>query len=355
LARLLLEHTEVQVTVAGRRGDRAGEYAAELNARFPGVRASAVTVDAASAGSIRDALRGVDLLVTAAPVAEHFPAILGVALEAGVDCLDLLLDTRKTEALQSAAQQIRRAGACFITEAGFHPGLPAAMVRYAASHLDQPQSALAAAYLNLGRSLPYTESVSELLALFRDYPAQVFRDGQWVGAGLRGADVRKVDFGGQIGSRRCYSLFLEELRALPGMYPTLRTLGFYVAETHWLLDWVITPLVIAGLKIAPRRGVRPLGRLLWWGMRTLPSPPHRVLLKAEAYGGRAGVPVRVGLTVSHPDGYEMTAIPVVACLLQYLDGSARRPGLWMMGHLVEPLRFFRDVERLGADVSRVTA
>jgi saccharopine dehydrogenase (NAD+, L-lysine-forming) len=192
------------------------------------------------------------------------------------------------------------------------------------------------------------------MELFRDYQAQVFKHGEWTQAGSRGLEIRTVDFGGEIGVRRCFSLFLEELRALPEMYPALRDVGFYVSETHWLLDWVITPLVLAGLKIAPRRGVRPLGRLLWWGMRTLPRPPHRVLLKVEGRGEKANRPARVELTVSHRDGYELTAIPVVACLLQYLDGSVRRPGLWMMGHLVEPVRLFRDMERMGAEVSSVT-
>jgi hypothetical protein len=34
-------------------------------------------------------------------------------------------------------------------------------------------------------------------------------------------------------------------------------------------------------------------------------------------------------------------------LLQYLEGSGRRPGLWMMGHLAEPVRLMKDMEKMG--------
>jgi hypothetical protein len=119
------------------------------------------------------------------------------------------------------------------------------------------------------------------------------------------------------------------------------------------LDWIITPVVFAGLKLAPNRGIRPLGKLMWWGMQTFAKPPYLVLLKVEASGKKDGKHVRIEATISHRDGYELTAIPVVACLLQYLDGSARRPGLWMMGHLVEPVRLFKDMEQMGVHVTSV--
>ena len=231
-----------------------------------------------------------------------------------MDYLDVQLDIGKLKVLQSLAPQIEQAGLCFITEAGFHPGLPAAMVRAAAARLDRLDSAVTAAYLNMGQSLPYTEAVDELMELFQNYQAQVFKNGAWTKSSSY--EMRKVDFGGEIGVRSCFSMFLEEMRPLPEMYPSLQEVGFYMSETHWLVDWVILPAGLCRAEDCSAPPMRPLGKLLWWGMQNLPKPPHLVLLKVEASGEKDGKPARVEAAISHRDGYELTAIPVAACLLQ---------------------------------------
>jgi saccharopine dehydrogenase (NAD+, L-lysine-forming) len=85
-------------------------------------------------------------------------------------------------------------------------------------------------------------------------------------------------------------------------------------------------------------------------MTSLTKPPNQVVLILQAKGHRNGVPTQVNVRVGHADGYELTAIPVVALLNQYIDGSARKPGLWMMGHLAEPVRLIKDMQALGAAI-----
>ncbi len=55
-------------------------------------------------------------------------------------------------------------------------------------------------------------------------------------------------------------------------------------------------------------------------------------------GLRNGQQIQVEARCEHEDGYELTAIPVVAFLMQY--NKVRRPGLYMMGHLAEPTQLF---------------
>jgi len=348
LARHLLRQSDVELVIAGRSLEKASTFAAQLNGEFASGRVSALRADAASAESLRAALQGVDMLVVTAPTTRYAQTVARAALDAGADYLDVQLDANKLKVLQSLAPEIERAGRCFITEAGFHPGLPSAMVRWAAARLDRLESAVSAGYLNMGQALPYTEAVDELMQIFQDYQAQVYKNGAWTKVGSY--EMRKVNFGGEIGQRGCYSMFFEELRDLPRQIPSLRELGFYMAGSNWLTDWVITPIVMLGLKLAPKRGIRPMGRLMWWGMQNLSRPPYAVLLQLVAGGEKDGQPARVKLAVSHPDGYELTAVPVAACLLQWLDGSARKPGLWMMGHLVDPLRLFDDMQSMGVKV-----
>lgn len=343
IARHLLEQSTAGVTVAGRNADKAKRFADELNNLWPG-RVKSVGVEASDGAALRAALAGHVMIVVAAPTTAYAEVVVRAALEAGVDYLDIQLGDHKLALLKSLAPEIAAAERCFITEAGFHPGLPSLLVRYAALHLDAIDSAVTAGALNMGRDLPYSEAFDELAEAFRSYQAQVYRDGRWTKPNAW--ETRRVDFGGDIGARTCFSMFFEELVGLPSMYPTLRNVGFYIS-THWFSDWVVTPLVFLWLKVFPN-SARGVGRLVWWSMRTFNGPPERVELTVQAMGSRAGQPTAFQASVSHRDGYELTAIPVVATLVQYLEGP-RRPGLWMMGHFPEPVRLMSDMERMGVN------
>jgi saccharopine dehydrogenase-like NADP-dependent oxidoreductase len=213
---------------------KAQTYAEQLNTEFSCKRVSALRVDAASKQSLKEALDAVDLLLVAAPATQHADKVIHAALESEADYLDIQLDAKKLALLKSLAPEIERSGRCFITEAGFHPGLPSAMVRYAASQFDRLDTAVTAGYLNMGRALPYSEAVDELMEVFRHYQAQVFKNGTWTKTGSY--EIRKVDFGGEIGVRRCFSMFFEELRALPEIFPTLQEVGFFISGTHSVMS-----------------------------------------------------------------------------------------------------------------------
>ena len=73
-------------------------------------------------------------------------------------------------------------------------------------------------------------------------------------------------------------------------------------------------------------------------------------VQCDAVGVRAGEPVALRVALGHQDAYDLTAIPVVCMIEQLLDGSARAPGLHLMGQLVDPDRLLAECGAMGVNV-----
>jgi len=115
------------------------------------------------------------------------------------------------------------------------------------------------------------------------------------------------------------------------MDPTMREIGFYFFGNHWFMERVIHTIVMVGLKLFPQKGVHPTSKLLWWGIQIFHKVLYGVLLKLNVIGEIKRKTVKIENIVFYKDGDELTSIPVLAYLFQYLAGSTCLPGLWMMG------------------------
>ena len=341
----------INLVLAGRNLARAQAAALELNLQFPGERVSAISVDAADATSLAEALSGIDLLLVASSTSAYTAEVVQAALARRIDYLDVQYSTAKLDLLKSKENEIKAAGCCFITDGGFHPGLPAALVRYAGMHFDKLEKANVGSVIKIDWAALdiVMETVDEMLMEFRDFKTLTFQAGQWKSASMW--KPMTMDFGGVFGKQPCVAMFLEEMRRLPDLLPGLQETGFYVGGFNWFVDWLVTPLAIAALRLWPRASLRPMARLMLWGLRKFSKPPYGTLLKCEASGVKGGKPFKEELLLSHPDGYTLTAVPVVACLLQYLDGAIRQPGLWLQAQIIEPERMLADMQRMGIFIS----
>jgi saccharopine dehydrogenase-like NADP-dependent oxidoreductase len=355
LARWLLGETDACLVLSGRDLGKAERLASELKQANPAQasRLIARRADASDPVSLAAALQGVDLLLVASSTVQYTREVAAAALDARIDYLDIQYSTYKVSVLNSLRDEIETAGLCFITDGGFHPGLPAALVRYAAASFDALESAIVGSVIKIDwRSLNLPdETAMELVQELKDYQALVFRQGVWQKAGwLDTWAYRSLDFGSPFGKQYCAPMFLEEMRSLPQSFPTLVETGFYVGGFNWFVDWLVLPLAMVGLRLVGDRGLKPAARLMRWGLQTFSKPPYGTLLKLEAKGVRDSQPAAFSLTLSHDDGYQFTAIPVVATLLQYLDGSIRQAGLFTQANLVEPARLIDDMQRMGVSV-----
>ncbi len=356
LARLLLQESNAQLVLAGRNLDKAMQYADELNRTFEGSRVRGACVDASDLPGMRNAFAGVDFVIAASSTTQFTRQIAQAALETRIGYLDIQYSSKKILLLKSIESVIKQAGCCFITDGGFHPGLPAFLVRYAAQFFDRLETARVGSVikedwmrLEVGDS-----TVDEMVELINDFDMSIYKAGKWKKASLYStSDFIRMDFGAEFGRQYCAPMLLEEMRSLPVIFPTLSDTGFYVGSFNWFVDWLIMPLSMVAMKLSPHAAKRPMGRWMHWGLKKFSRPPYGTLLQVEATGQKNNLPKTVRITISHTDGYLFTAIPVAACMLQYLDGSVTKPGLWLQANIVEPNRFMLDMQRMGITVRTV--
>jgi saccharopine dehydrogenase (NAD+, L-lysine-forming) len=353
IARFLLSLTDVSITLAGRNLKKADQAANKLNEACEGVRVTGAYADASDPQSLHEAFEGVDMVVVASSTADFVETVARSALEVGIDYLDIQYSTTKMRILQSLSGEIEDAGLCFITDGGFHPGLPAAMVRFSSEHFDSIESANVGSVIKIDwNDLDLSPTtMEEFVREFMDFQTLHFKDRRWQTASTLAMMIpRFMDFGGEFGRQYCIPMFLEEMRSLPQEYPSLRETGFFVGGFNWFVDWIVSPIIMLGLKLFPQSSPPLLGRFMFWGLKTFSHPPYGTLLKLEAKGTKNNLLRSLEVLISHADGYALTAIPVVACLLQYLRGDIRKPRLWFQAHIVEPNQFFRDMQKMGVKV-----
>lgn len=345
ISRLILKMTPADLIVAGRREDRARGLAEALNREFSGDRATYTQADASDPPSLREAFRGADLVIDAATTVPFVEMTARAAIAAGSDWIDIHYPQAGVAVLEGLRPEIEGAGLVFVTQAGFLPGLPSVLAQAAEGRFTRYRKA--AAYVAMRTDFEAGGAALEFVEALGEYSAEVFRDGRWRGAGAR--EVRKVDFGPPLGVKTCYPTTLAEMRGLPEMLG-VEELGAYVAGINWFVDGVVTPLAYLLGRVKSGLGRDRLAGLLVWGSKRFTPPGEAVAVVLEAEGERGGEEVLVRLRAGHDDVYGFTAMPVVALLLQILDGKARKPGLSMMGHLVDPVRLLEDLVRMGAEL-----
>ena len=346
IARYLLKESDVRLILAGRNLAKAQAAASDLNSSFPGERVKSQQVDAADQLSLESAFTQVQLVVVASSTSQYTRNVAQAALNTGIDYLDIQYSTSKLEILKSLAEQIHQRGLCFITEGGFHPGLPAAMVRYLAPEFERLETAYVGSVIKVNwEALQLSRAtIEEFVVEMREFQPICFKNGEWR---RDWKNNRTFDFGKVFGKQKCLAMLLEEMKSLPENYPSLKEAGFYVGGFNWLVDNILMIPSMIFLNIWRARTIGPISRLLHWGLKKFSHPPFGTQLILQARGWKENQFITRQLKIEHGDGYLLTALPVVACLLQYRDGSIRKPGLWIQGNVVEPKRFFNDLQRMG--------
>lgn len=335
-----------QISLLGRNASRAMTQAARVQGET-GAMVSAGQADAADPASLRRALADVDLVLSATSDTEHAANVARAALALGCDYADTHLSSPvKWHALRALSGQIRDNGLCFIADGGVHPGLPAAMVRAIGADLALETAEVFGSFnvdwagLNFGSNAP-EDFVGEL----RDMNPQAWVDGQWRRSWQ---NRRHHAFGPPANGQDCIAMHLEEMGTLPALFPTLRNTGFFVGGFGGPIDWAVMPACLLALKLAPGQS-RRIGRVFLGAMKHWAPGDQWAILDLQATGCRDSRATQVNMRIAHRDAYELTALAVVATLVQYRQ-QARRPGLWTQAEFINPAACFEFLKTHGVEV-----
>jgi len=348
--RYLLKETNVNVIVAGRRLEKAEELADKLKKEFLADRISARYADASDVESLRKAFHDIDFVLVAATTTKWANQIAETALETSIDYLDIYYQQDIYPLLETINPRIKQAGRCFITQAGFHPGLPAVYVRKGAQYFDRYDKAIIAFAMNA--RIEESESVLEIVDSIADYKPEFYQDGKWRIGTYK--DVIKIDYGKRFGVRSSMPLDMVEIKPLPEMF-RLRETGVFTTGFNWFTDYLLFPLMMLSHKIKKGSFRHFWAKLLIFGINRFSSAEEGVVFLLQAEGEKDGTRQKIEIFSEYDSGYDFTVIPVIACLKQYFDGSIRKPGLWMMGHLVDHDRLLGDMEKMGVKIQTLIA
>lgn len=352
ISEFLLKYTNSKLILAGRNLSRAQQTAKLFNDKFLDDRVKPIAIGSINKKSLAEIFEPADMIIVASSTIDYVKEIAEAAIIAGKDYIDIQLSSeKKIITLMELEDRIRENKLLFITDCGFHPGIPGTLIRYAANHFDKLEIANVGSLINLNwKELNFSEStIMEMVDEFKEYSPLVFQDNHWKKIPYK--DYKKFDFDNDFLRTKCAPMMLEELRNLPIKYPTLRETGFYVSGFNPFVNYIIIPFGYAFLRILPNRARKPFGKALIWGLKKFSRPPFRTVIVMSAIGRQNELTREIRIRLAHSDGYWLTAASVVALLFQYLRGKFTKPGLYLQGSLVDPASFLKDIEALGVDVS----
>lgn len=346
ISRLLLETTDAAIVIAGRNIKEANEFCAQLKKSFPEKNVSAIFADASNYESLVSAFKNISLVIDATTAVACVQNVAKATLEAGCDYLDYHFEQKVVSNLELLRPQIESSGHCFITQAGFHPGLPATFVRYVAPQFDEIKKAIVGMAMSARIEKP--ESAYEIVDALADYDVDIFENKKWRKA--RSMDSKRIQFDKRFGIRTCHPIQMEEMRALPAIFPSLEETGVWVAGFNWFVDYFVIPLALLLSLIKKGLGRHALAKLFIFGFNNFSKNNRGVVFVLEAEGVKDGKLKKISILAEHDDTYEFTAIPVVACVHQYLECKINKIGLFMMGHVVDPIYLMKDMEKMGIKI-----
>jgi saccharopine dehydrogenase (NAD+, L-lysine-forming) len=338
----LLKFTQSDITIAGRDINKCKDLASSLKKRFPKRIIETTIADAHHKESLIDALQKIDLMIVATTTPDSISFIAEAALETDSDLMDIFIRGDVVEKIKQYEKEIIHLGRKFITQAGIHPGLIAPIIKYAKSQFDQYEVANVFLVMDLVVETP--ESMHEIIYEVMQANSLVLKEGKWIKAGYKNAITREFKSG--FGSKSCYPLAMKELIPLQKEL-SLKTAGAYAGGFNTFIDVFVFSLAFFIGLFSKKWSQKICGKLMFWSIHNKFSDPPKVEFQLEAKGIKNDQEKVYQLLTYSDDGYEFTALAVLACLFQYFDNTISNPGLYLMGNVVDEKRVVNHLQEMG--------
>jgi saccharopine dehydrogenase (NAD+, L-lysine-forming) len=301
-------------------------------------------MDVADPYSCTEYLEEADLVINCSSAVEHAHLLYEHLINSHTHYFDTNLSFKsKHEKLKEISDRVKCSNLIFVTDCGYHPGIPAAMIRWAANKSSQLKKANCYAVMKLDwRSYSFSrETGHEMISEFRDYEP-VYYDHEW--KTWSWMKSKKYDFGSPFGMQNVTPMMLNELRKLPTDYTHLEETGFFISGFNAFTDYFMLPFILLGTKFPGLFSDDFLTNVFLWSVKKGGGPFGVRLIGDFDYGAK-----KVKMILSHNDPYLLTAIPVVACFHQLIEGRLCR-GVHYQGSAVDPNRFFKLLRHYGIDI-----
>ena len=353
LAELLAREKMHEILIAGRHWQKAKNLVNILTEKYENQNIFAQKIDACQTSDLLQLFREIDIVVVCASVILATENIVRACLDSGCSYLDTELSfIQKHQSIRKYSHSIASSGLTFVTDCGFHPGLPGVLIRWAAKQFDNMVSAEVGSLIKMDwKNYQFSNSTrEEMIEEFRMFKMHVVRNGVIKKVGYSGA--RLFDLGEGFGQVKCTPMWLEELAEISKFTPSINQCGFYVGGFDWFTDNVTIPILYPFILYAPKSLKNLLGRIFEWSLKKGSKPPFNTILRLESDGTINGDHQKINLNLSHEDPYLMTAIPVKSCLDQMINENGEKSGLWFQAHYLDPDRLMIDLTENGILITK---
>jgi NAD(P)-dependent dehydrogenase (short-subunit alcohol dehydrogenase family) len=342
LSKDLLKFTDSDITIAGRNQGKAIKLATILANDYPDRIIRSAYADVSHKGSLISAFKGNDLIIVTTTTPDMIDQIAEAAIEAGSDMIDILVRGDVVDKLEKYRKGIITGNRVFITQAGFHPGLPAPFIKYGSKKFDNCITANVVMVMN--SVFEKAESTYEIIHEIGESTARILRNGVWKKSSWK--DALNIQFSEDFGVRKCYPLQMREIYPLAKELGILN-MGVYSSGFNWFVDNIVFPLTMLLQSVKKGLGKNTCGKLMHWGVAKFYNGNPGVEFKLIANGIKGGIEGNYVLEAYSSDAFEFTSLAVIACLKQYNDKLINRPGLHLMGNIVDEERFIADLKQMG--------